>query len=364
MKESLEQQLFFMRWAIQLGERGRCTAPPNPWVGCVLVKNGEILGEGYHEAAGKKHAEIVAIEKAGPLTHGATAYISLEPCPHQGRTPPCVERLIQAGIKKIIIPFLDPDPHVSGKGVEKLQQAGIEVVVGIAKEEAEASLAPYLYQRTHRMPYCVLKCALSLDGRTAAEDGSSQWITGERARENVHLLRAQSQAILIGAGTALIDKPRLTVRGVTITKQPLRVLLDSKGSVPVEGPLADCSLAPTLVFTCSDVQKEHWERSGAEVVLRERLHLKEILKELGKREIIQLLIEGGSHLHASFLKEQLANRLVLYFGSCLLGERGKSFLPDFPIPHIDQAPRLSLVGVQRFDNDVRLDFLPDDQLSK
>lgn len=357
MKESIEQQLFFMRWAIQLGERGRCTAPPNPWVGCVIVKGGEILGEGYHEAAGKKHAEVVAIEQAGPLAKGATAYVSLEPCAHHGRTPPCVNTLIESGIERVVIPLLDPDPKVAGKGVEKLRSAGIEVTIGIGKEEAARSLAPYLFQRSHKRPFCVLKVAMSLDGRTAAEDGTSRWVTGEKAREDVHLLRAQSQAIMIGARTAVLDSPRLTVRAVPCRTQPLRVLLDSKGSVPAQGPLADSTLAPTLVFTCSTAQKENWEKCGAEVIVRPTLMLQEILEELGRREIIQTLVEGGSRLHASFIKENLANRLILYIGNCLLGEGGNPLFPNFPIPTIAQAPRLTLDALRRFDNDIRLDFV-------
>lgn len=359
MRENKEQQLFFMRWAIQLGERGRSTAPPNPWVGCVIVKDGEILGEGYHEFANKKHAEVVALEKAGVLAKGATAYVSLEPCSHFGRTPPCVRALIDSGIQKVVIALLDPDPRVAGQGVEELKRVGIEVIVGVGHQEAASSLAPYLFQRRTKRPFCVLKSALSLDGRTAAADGSSQWITGDEARSDVHLLRAQSQAILIGAQTALLDSPRLTVRGVPlITQQPLRVLLDSKEGIPPSGSLADTTLAPTLIFTTSSRHKEAWENCGAEVMFHASFSLKEILEELGKRGIIQALVEGGSHLYAAFLKENLINRLVLYMGNCLLGTQGQPFIPDLLISTISQAPRWGLEGVQRFGNDVRLDFLP------
>lgn len=357
MEESKEQQLFFMRWAIQLAEKGRCTAPPNPWVGCVIVKNGEILGEGYHEAIGKKHAEAIALEKAGILAKGATAYISLEPCPHQGRTPPCVQKIIEAGIVKVVIPLLDPDPHVSGKGVEKLKAAGIEVVVGVGKKEAEHSLCPYLHQRQTKRSFCVLKAAISLDGRIAAADGTSQWITGEEARHDLHHLRAESQAIIVGAHTALLDKPSLTARNVASNRQPLRVLLDLKGTVPAEGPLADVTQAPTLVFTASSNAQKNWQDVGAEVMIQPAWRLKEILEELGKREILQVLVEGGSRVHTSFLKEHLVNRFVLYFGNCFLGNQGKPLFSDFSIPTIAQAYRLSLDGVQRLGNDIRLDFV-------
>src|SRR5579885_1807270 len=169
MRDPAVQQQFFMRWAIQLGEKGRVTAPPNPWVGCVIVKDGEIVGEGYHVAPGSPHAEVIALEQAGVLAKGATAFISLEPCAHFGRTPPCVDALILAGIKKVVIPFPDPDPLVQGKGIKVLQNAGVEVEVGAASQEAEQSLEPYLYHRRTKMPYCILKTAVSLDGRTAAQ---------------------------------------------------------------------------------------------------------------------------------------------------------------------------------------------------
>ncbi len=357
MQESKEQQLFFMRWAIELAEKGRCTAPPNPWVGCVIVKKGAIIAEGFHEAAGKAHAETVALEKAGALAQGATAYVTLEPCSHHGKTPPCVDAIIRAGIKKVVIPILDPDPRVAGKGIQALKNAGIEVIVGVGEKEATSSLAPYLFQRKHNRPWCVLKTAMSLDGRTAATDGSSMWITGEEAREDVQLLRAKSQAVLIGAQTALIDKPKLTVRSYDLPRPPLRVVLDRRGTVPPEGPLADITLAPTLLFTTSETHKQVWEKCGAEVILQKEPSLHAVLDELGKRGIIQLLIEGGSQIHTAFLKENLVNQLVVYIGNCLLGDQGKPFLTNFLVPNIKDAPRLTLERASRFENDLRLDYL-------
>lgn len=348
-----------MRWAIQLGEKGRNGAPPNPWVGCVIEKNGEILAVGYHEAVGGKHAEAVALEKAGVLAKGATAYISLEPCAHQGRTPPCVNALIEVGIRKVVIPLLDPDPLVSGKGVDQLRKAGIEVVVGVGAEEATRSLRPYLHHRRLKRAFCVLKTAISLDGRMAAADGSSQWITGEEARADLHLLRAHSQAILIGSQTALTDSPRLTVREIEGVKQPLRVLLDSKGRVPPQGPLADSSLAPTLVFTTSTEHRTGWERCGMEVVVKPTLDLKEILEELGRRQVIQVLVEGGGKIYSSFLKQDLVDHSVIYIGNCLLGDQGKPWIPDFLVPTLSQAPRWKLEGMLRFGNDIRLDYIPE-----
>ncbi len=352
MSETKEQQLFFMRWAIQLGEKGRLTAPPNPWVGCVLVKEGEILGEGHHIAPGHPHAETVALEKADKLARGATAYVSLEPCSHHGRTPPCVHALIEAGVKKVVIPFLDPDPQVAGTGVKALEAAGIEVVLGVAKEEAERSLEPYLHHRRTKRPYCVLKSAMSIDGRTAATDSTSKWITSEEARHDVHLLRAQSQAILIGSETARLDRPKLTVRGYD-ADSPLRVLIDSEGKVPPEGPLFDTTLAPTLVFTTDP----KWKKEGVEVMCLPKITLERVLEELGRRHVMQLLVEGGSTLHSAFIKEGLAHRFCLYIGDCLLGSNGKPLLPNLEVASIEEAPRWSLVSVSRLNDSVRLDYI-------
>ena len=341
-----------MRWAIRLGEKGRLSAPPNPWVGCVLVKEGEILGEGYHIAPGHPHAEVVALEKAGPLAKGCTAYVSLEPCPHHGRTPPCVAALVNAGIKKVVIPFADPDPRVSGEGIKALQKAGIPVVTGVAKEEAEQSLRPYLYHRRTQTPFCVLKSAMSIDGRTAAKDGTSKWISSDEARRDVHILRAQSQAVLVGSETARQDKPQLTVRALE-ARQPLRVLIDSEGKVPPEGPLFDPDLAPTLVFTT----RQKWEKEGIEVIELPEVALEAILEELGKRGIMQLLVEGGSSLHAAFLKEKRAHRFCLYIGNCLLGTHGSPLIPELQVSTIEEAPRWELEDIRRFGSSVRLDYL-------
>ncbi len=351
MSETQEQQIFFMRWAIQLGAKGRLTAPPNPWVGCAIVKDGEILGEGYHVSPGKPHAERIALEKAGSLARGATAYVSLEPCSHHGRTPPCVEALIKAGIRRVVTPLLDPDPLVNGAGVKALQDAGVEVVLGVCKEEAEQSLEPYLHHRRTGTPFCVLKSAMSIDGRTAAADGTSKWITSEEARQDVQLLRAQSQAILIGSETALLDSPRLTVRTIEGV-QPLRVLIDRESKVSPEGPLFDPTLGPTLVFTT----KRKWEKEGIEWIERPKITLEDVLEELGKRNVVQLLVEGGASLHSAFIREGRGHRFCLYIGDCLLGPEGKPLIPDLQIATMEKAPRWALEGAHRFGNSVRLDY--------
>ncbi len=357
MQESKEQQHFFMKKALELGERGRVTAPPNPWIGSVIVQEGKIVGEGYHAAPGQDHAEVMALKQAGPLAKGSTVYVTLEPCAHFGRTPPCVNSLIEAKVKKVVIPFLDPDKNVQGRGVEILRQNGIEVEIGLCKEEAEKSLESYLYHRKTGKAFSILKAACSIDGRIAASDGSSQWITGEKARENAHLLRAQSQAILVGAGTALKDLPKLTVRHVSVAKQPLRVLLDRHGQVPVVGPLFDQKMAPTLVLTSqkgANEKAKEWEKSGIEWQICEEVE--QIPEILGKRGILQVLVEGGARIHAAFFEKKVAQKVILYVGPCVLGTSGKPLF-DFSGPKsIEMVERLQLQDVERFDLDLRLDY--------
>jgi diaminohydroxyphosphoribosylaminopyrimidine deaminase/5-amino-6-(5-phosphoribosylamino)uracil reductase len=259
----------------------------------------------------------------------------------------------------VVIPLLDPDAHVSGKGIEHLAQAGIEVVTGIGREEAAASLAPYLHQRLLKRPFCLLKAAISMDGRIAACDGSSQWITSAEARENGHLLRSQSQAIVVGAETVLADRPTLTARGVPIHKQPLRVLLDSRGRVPVTGALADTTLAPTLVCTSSREKEEAWKEKGVDVLYSpKKIELPLLLTHLAQLGVIQLLIEGGSSLYAHFLSASLVDQITLYVGNCLLGDQAKPLLSSLGIPSLVEAPRWSLQSVCRLGESARLDFTP------
>ncbi|MFZ0566240.1 MAG: bifunctional diaminohydroxyphosphoribosylaminopyrimidine deaminase/5-amino-6-(5-phosphoribosylamino)uracil reductase RibD [Chlamydiales bacterium] len=359
-----EQQQFFMLQAIRLGEEGRISAPPNPWVGCLIVNRGEIVGKGYHTTIGSPHAEVIALQQAGPLARGATAFVSLEPCAHWGRTPPCAQALIESGIAQVVIPCLDPDPQVSGKGVEILKQAGIQVVVGIAQKQALSSLEPYLYNRRTQLPFCVVKLAMSIDGRIASADGSSKWITGEESRRDVQLLRASSQAILIGAQTALADQPRLTVRDFTLPKQPLRVLIDGKGRALPPAPLFDACLGSTLIFTtdrCDPKRISQWKECNSEVIIAPSIEghvdLFFVLKELGKRKVVQLLVEGGSEMAGAFLNKNLVNRLIVYMGNCLLGHEGKPIFSSLsPLP-VEQAPRWDLKSVYRFEDDIRLDYL-------
>jgi diaminohydroxyphosphoribosylaminopyrimidine deaminase / 5-amino-6-(5-phosphoribosylamino)uracil reductase len=360
-----------MAAALALGEQGRLTAPPNPWVGCVLVRDGALVGQGFHRAPGEAHAEVVALAEAAARARGATAVVTLEPCSHFGRTPPCASALLEAGVSRVVVALLDPDPRVSGRGVARLREAGVAVDVGVGADAAAVSLAPYLHHRRTGWPLCVLKAAISLDGRTAAADGTSQWITGPEARADAHRLRSQSQAVMVGAGTALADQPRLTARGVDppAPAQPLRVLLDSRGRVPAEGPLFDPRLAATLVVTTAlaapeavkawleagaDVEEVPLDAGGAGVDLAATLEL------LGQRGVLQVLVEGGAALHASLVRAGLADRLVLYLGGCLLGEAGRPLLAGPGPATIGEAWPWRITASRPFGPDLRLDCQPAD----
>jgi diaminohydroxyphosphoribosylaminopyrimidine deaminase/5-amino-6-(5-phosphoribosylamino)uracil reductase len=363
MQESKEQQQFFMKWALSLGEKGRLSAPPNPWVGCVIVKAGEIVGEGYHVRPGQPHAEKVALEQAGARARDATLYVTLEPCCHENkRTPPCHEAILKAGIKRVFIAIQDSDPHVNGKGISALKENGVHVEVGLCAQEAKNSLAPYLFQRQHKRPYVVLKAAVSLDGKVALKDGSSKWLTGEEARKDAHLLRAESGAILVGTRTALLDKPLLTVRSLKVDKQPLRVILDASGKLSGDFPFLNTAEGPTLIVTTSQCPPhvlEEWRKKNVEFEIQTgpTIDLESLLHTLYQRAIVQLLVEGGPQTQHNFLEQNLANKMVLYKAPCLLGNDALPFLPIENPQSMDQIKRFQLESVQRFEQDIRLNFL-------
>lgn len=356
-----------MARALALAQRARRLAPPNPWVGCVLVREGEVVGEGHTTRAGGPHAEIEALRVAGERARGAVAYVTLEPCSHVGRTPPCADALIQAAVARVVVAVRDPD-RAAANGAERLRAAGIPVDVGTLGGDVEASLAPYLHQRRTGRAYCLVKAAASLDGRTAARDGSSRWITGPAARADVHELRADSQAVVIGSGTALADRPALTARAVITPapSQPLRVLVDGRGRVPATGPLFDPSLAATLVLTTDSApaaRRREWEDAGAEVSVlppgvEGGVDLPAALRDLAGRGVIQAMIEGGALLEGSFLEAGLVDHLVLYLGGLTLGPAGRALFEGASPATILDAPRWRPRGVKQLESDVRLDYAP------
>jgi len=361
-----------MAEAVALGERGRLTAAPNPWVGCVIADaGGEIVGRGFHRRAGEPHAEVHALREAGVQARGATAYVTLEPCAHQGRTPPCAPALVEAGVSRVVVAVLDPDDKVAGRGVEIVRAAGVAVDIGIGAEAAGRSLAPYLHHRRTGRPLCLLKTAVSIDGRTAAADGTSQWITGPEARADAHRLRAESGAVVVGAGTALADRPTLTFRNLEFEErltptQPLRVLIDAAGRVPATGPLFDPTHAPTLVITTPLADPDArcaWKEAGAEVEdvatsTGPAVDLYAALELLGRRGILQAMVEGGATLHGALLRAGLVDRIVMYQGGAVLGAGG---LPAFAGPGpatLDEASRWRLAAVRQVGSDARLDWEP------
>ncbi|NOX92429.1 MAG: bifunctional diaminohydroxyphosphoribosylaminopyrimidine deaminase/5-amino-6-(5-phosphoribosylamino)uracil reductase RibD [Gammaproteobacteria bacterium] len=352
-----------MSRALQLAERGLFTTDPNPRVGCVLVKNNEIVGEGWHQRAGEAHAEINALQAAGRLAKngakGATAYITLEPCCHHGRTPPCSDALIAAGVSRVVVAMQDPNPQVAGQGLAQLQKAGIETHSGVLQTQAEALNPGFIKRMRTGRSWVRGKMAMSLDGRTAMASGESQWITGEDARRDVHRLRARSAAIVTGIGTVLADDPSLTVRLDDDVEQPLRVVLDSRLQMPLTAKMLSLP-GRTLVLTVNtDEQKTAALRdAGAEVEVvvssNGRPDLSAVLDCLARHEINEVLVEAGPTLCGAFLQAGLFDELVIYMAPLFMGSgaRGLLNLPD--VEKMSQATKLEIVDMRAVGNDWRL----------
>ncbi|MGC2174820.1 MAG: bifunctional diaminohydroxyphosphoribosylaminopyrimidine deaminase/5-amino-6-(5-phosphoribosylamino)uracil reductase RibD [Acidimicrobiales bacterium] len=317
-----------MSMAMDEGERARLHAPPNPWVGALIVNDrGVIVGEGHTQAPGESHAEIEALRRAGEAARGATMVVTLEPCSHVGRTGPCADAIIEAGIARVVVGMIDPDPRVAGSGVELLKASGVDVEVGVEKDAVAAQLAPYIWQRVTARPYVVAKIASTLDGVVAMADGTSQWITGPDARRDAHLLRAQSQAVLVGAGTVRQDNPRLTARLDDIVLEPLRVVL---GHVPEGAKVRPCL-----------------ELSG---------DLGLVLDELGRHDVLQVLVEGGPTTTSSFFEAGLVNHVVWYQAAAFAGAADTlPALKGLSTPTMDALRRGRLLDVRRIGDDIRID---------
>lgn len=359
----LDTDTLFMQRAIDESTHARIISPPNPWVGCVIVRAGQIVGLGFTQSPGSDHAEIQALKAAGTEAKGATVYVTLEPCSHtEKRTAPCTKALIDAGVARVVIALQDPDPHVNGNGIQVLRHAGVVVDVGVCAEAVSQSLKAYIHHRKTGMPFCIVKTATSIDGRIAASDGSSQWITSIEARHDAHVLRAESQAIVIGSGTALIDRPRLTVREVNSLRPPLKVVLDTKGKVSADMPLFESK--NTVVLTtdlCPVKQIDAWEKTGAMVHILplssdKKIDLVAAMSFLGKIGVVQALVEGGGTLIGSLWKHNLVNQWTTYIGPCLLGDSGTPVMRGVNIPNIHSAPRFKLIGVKQINDCIRLDY--------
>lgn len=345
-----------MARALRLARLGLRTTHPNPRVGCVVTAGGRVIGEGWHEKAGGPHAEILALERAGERARGATVYLNLEPCCHQGRTPPCTDALIDAGIARVVVGMQDPNPQVGGGGIQMLRGAGVEVDVGLMGEAALVLNRGFVSRMQRGRPWVTVKMAASLDGRTAAAGGESQWITGDAARADVHRLRAQASAIMTGSGTARADNPALTARCEGVTRQPLRVLVDGALSVPETSRLFEGS-APVVVATAVDPAGVDY---GAHVdVVRlhagnSRVDLVGLMRHLGEREVNEVLVEAGASLAGALLKNRLVDEIVLYLAPTLLGNDAAGMF-DLPfIESLDDRVAASVTDVRRIGPDLRV----------
>jgi diaminohydroxyphosphoribosylaminopyrimidine deaminase/5-amino-6-(5-phosphoribosylamino)uracil reductase len=324
-----------MTLALRLAAKGRGTTSPNPMVGAVVVNDGRTVGRGFHLRPGLPHAEILALRQAGRRAKGATLYVTLEPCCHvKKRTPPCAPAVVESGVRRVIVAMPDPNPAVRGKGVKALQRAGLSVTMGVERGEAETLNRAYIHWIKTRRPYVTLKAGMTLDGKIATAAGESKWITSRQSRAEVHRLRAESDAVMIGVGTVVADNPSLTARTGAQLKalashQPVRVVVDSRLRIPLKARiLAQQEQARTWVITtpgASKARRRALERKGVEVIevpaLRRRVSLPALLKELGRRGITSLLAEGGSELNAELLKAKLVDRVRLYMAPSLLGGR-------------------------------------------
>ena len=357
----------YIERALILAERGRGLTSPNPMVGAVVVAEDRIVGEGHHEGPGTFHAEVVALREAGEQARGAALYTSLEPCNHFGRTPPCTDAIIGAGIARVVSATGDPNPIVDGRGFAKLEAAGIEVRRGVLAELADRQLEAYAKHVRTGLPFVTWKMAASLDGKVAARDGSSRWITGEAARADVHRLRAAADAIVVGAGTALADDPSLTVRDPAYRgRPPLRVLIDARGRVPETGDLFDGS-APTLVATtplAPRERREAWRARGAEVVEYEtdaraetaRVPIGRVFEDLGKRDAQNALLEGGPTLAWSAIEDGSVDKVVVYLAPKLIGgEESPGVLGGRGFAPIAQALGLRIATFDRIGEDLRVE---------
>ena len=348
----------FMARAIELTARGRETATPNPNVGCVIVKDGIIVGEGWHERAGEAHAEVMALAKAGTSAKGATAYVTLEPCAHQGRTGPCTEVLVKAGVSRVVAALEDPFPQVNGRGFEKLRDAGIKVEVGLMADEAREAHRGFLARITRGRPWMRLKAAASLDGRIALANGESRWITSEAARRDVHALRARSSAMLTGIGTVLADDPELTVRHVECKRQPKRVVIDSRLDMPLTAKILQGE--PPIILTVSDdkAKRDALAAKGAQIVRvpneGEKTDLVAVAKLLGELEFNEVTVETGGKLMGSLLRARVVDELVIYYAGLLLGDKSQAMfaLPEWA--RLDEAMRLRIVEAKMVGPDVRV----------
>lgn len=361
----------FMARALELARKGLYSTHPNPRVGCVIVRDGQVVGEGWHARAGEPHAEVHALRQAGERARGATAYVTLEPCSHHGRTPPCADALVNAGVARVVAAMQDPNPQVAGRGLLRLMDAGIAVQSGVLESEARALNAGFIKRMETGLPFVRVKLAMSLDGRTAMASGESQWITGPAARAAVQRLRARASVVLTSADTVLTDGARLTVRpdelglnaeltALAVTRPPLRVLVDGRLRVPLSAPFYQAGKA--LVATCAVASaRDRFQEEGHELLAvpssNGHVDLRRLLLELGSRGANEVLVEAGPRLAGAFARAGLVDEFQIFMAGRLLGSSARPLL-DWPLARMAEAPQLKITDVRAVGDDWRIIAVP------
>jgi diaminohydroxyphosphoribosylaminopyrimidine deaminase/5-amino-6-(5-phosphoribosylamino)uracil reductase len=352
-----------MAQALRLAERGLYTTDPNPRVGCVIVRDDEVVGEGWHERAGEPHAEVHALRQAGERARASTAYVTLEPCSHHGRTPPCADALLNAGVARVVAAMVDPNPKVAGQGLARLEQAGIETAVGLLEAEARQLNPGFISRFTRGRPYVRCKLAMSLDGRTALANGESKWITGEAAREDVQRLRARSSVIVTGINTVLADDPRMNARVPFECKQPDRVVLDSTLRIPLDAQILQQQGQSWIATTTPDAASlEALEQAGVGVIellsTDGKLDLHALMGQLNDLQYNEVLIEAGPTLSGAFLSAGLIDELVIYMAPHLLGDSARGLFHLPLLEKMEQRVALELKDLRQVGSDIRLILKP------
>jgi diaminohydroxyphosphoribosylaminopyrimidine deaminase/5-amino-6-(5-phosphoribosylamino)uracil reductase len=355
----------YMKRALTLAKKGLGTTSPNPVVGCVIVKNSTIIGEGWHKRAGGHHAEVHALEMAGSDARGADVFVTLEPCNHTGTTPPCSEALIRAGVKRVVAGMSDPNPKVNGGGLLALQQAGIETECGVLEQQCRSINRPFIKHITTGQPFVTYKCAMTLDGKIASITGESRWISCEASRKIVHRMRAASDAIMVGVDTIIADNPQLNVRHVT-GRDPLRVIVDSHLRTPESVAVLSCGMAQgTVIATTETNPRVHlrYQHTGATVIvctcLNGKVNLNDLLLKLGERGIQSLLLEGGSHLAGEALRQGLIDECVFFYAPKVIGSDGFSPFAMTGITSMSEAVRFRDVAFRRVGADLMITARPE-----
>ena len=343
-----KSEIKFMREALRLAKRGRGKTSPNPLVGAVVVRNNRIIGRGYHRGPGKPHAEVIAIDSSAK-PKGSILYVNLEPCVHYGRTPPCVDKIIEAGLKKVILSVIDPNPYVSGKGIEKLRGAGISVEYGLLEKEAKRLNEFYFKYITTKLPFVILKIALTLDGKIADADRESKWISCEASRKFVHRLRSEVDGVVVGIETVLKDDPNLTSRS---KRNPLRIVLDSNLRIPSNAKILNDE-ARTVIVTTVKKKTDH-QTWVVEKNRQGRVNLLKFLKVAGKSSLTSILVEGGAEVFTSFLKERLVDKVLIFVSPKILAN-GLPFVKSLGIEHLKDALNLAKVSYKRIGEDLLIE---------